>query len=188
MKEYSEKELKKILDKVYEWSVEFSKSRYFEKLTEREKQESEFVITSFAEYMYVYYGLPPEKWNEKALEECCLYTLPKKVSADDSYFKSISPVLSAFFTFLDEKNLLKNALKLRRKIRKIKKRIISNAMDPRYWGPAKRVAMTLLDAGIDITDEEELKKGLRLLQQSMGPKEDKTRSKNMKRKKKKRSF
>lgn len=38
---------------------------------------------SFTEYMY-YYGLSPEEWNEDGLEECCLYTLPRKVTADDS--------------------------------------------------------------------------------------------------------
>ena len=167
MEEYSEKKLEEILNRVYKWSIEFSKSRFFRKLTEVEKREAEFIITSFAEYMYVYHGLPPEKWNEKALEECCLYTLPRKISAGESYFKSISPVLSAFFTFLDEKNLLKNALKLKRKVRKIRERIISNGMNPRYWGPAKLFIMTLLASRIDITNEKEIKKILRLLHQSI---------------------
>jgi len=85
--------------------VEFSGSKYFEELTEEQKQESEFVFVSFTEYMYAYHGLSPEEWDEDGLEECCLYTLPRKITADKSYFESIAPVLSAFFAFLNEKKL-----------------------------------------------------------------------------------
>jgi len=74
--------LEEILDRVYEWGVEFSRSKYFEGLTEEQKKKSEFVVMSFTEYIY-YYGVSPEEWDEDGLEECCLYTLPRKVTADD---------------------------------------------------------------------------------------------------------
>ena len=53
-------------------------------MTEEQKKESEFVVMTFTKYMYSYYGLSPEEWDEDGLEECCLYTLPRKVTADDS--------------------------------------------------------------------------------------------------------
>ncbi|MEG3225537.1 MAG: hypothetical protein BME94_08555 [Methanobacteriales archaeon Met13] len=52
VEEYSDEELEEILDKVYKWGVEFSESKYFEELTEEQKQGSEFVVMSFTEYMY----------------------------------------------------------------------------------------------------------------------------------------
>jgi len=158
VEEYSDEELEEILDRVYEWGVEFSKSKYFEELTEEQKWESKFVIMSFTELMYSYHGLSPEEWDEDRLEECCLYTLPRKVTADESYFESIAPVLSAFFAFLSEKNLLKNTSKLIRKLKKIDRQIVRNARDPRNWGPAKSFVMAAKDAGVDITNEEEMQK------------------------------
>jgi len=162
VEEYSDKKLEEICDKVYKWGVEFSESKYFEELTEEQKQESEFVITSFAEYMYSYHGLSPEEWDEDGLKECCLYILPRKITADESYFKSIAPVLSAFFAFLGEKNLLKNTSQLIRKVKKIDKQIVKNAKDPKNWGIAKTFAMAAKDAGVDITDEEEMQKFMAL--------------------------
>ena len=55
VEEYSDEEMEEILDRVYEWSVEFSKSQRYEALTEEQKQESEPVIMSFTEYMYSYH-------------------------------------------------------------------------------------------------------------------------------------
>ena len=179
VEEYSDKKLEEICDKVYKWGVEFSKSKYFEELTEEQKQESEFVITSFAEYMYSYHGLSPEEWDEDGLKECCLYTLPRKITADESYFKSIAPVLSAFFAFLGEKNLLKNTSQLIRKVKKIDKQIVRNAKDPKNWGIAKTFAMAAKDAGVDITDEKEMQKFMALynMQQLVKLKRDERKTK-----------
>jgi len=158
VEEYSDEEREEILDKVYEWGAEFSKSRYFERLTEEQKQESEFLLTSFAEYMYSYEGLTPEEWDEGGLEECCLYTLPRKISAEESYFRAIAPVLSAFFSFLGEKELLKSesAANLARRVKEIDKQIIKNAADPRNWGPAKSFVMAAMRAGVDVMNQKEM--------------------------------
>jgi hypothetical protein len=176
VEEYSDEERDEILDRVYEWGVEFSTSKYFEELTEEQKQESEFVVMSFTEYMYSYQGLLPEEWNDKSggLEECCLYILPRKITADESYFRSIAPVLSAFFKFAEEKGLLRNASNLVRRIEGIDKQIIKNASNPKNWGIAKSFAMAAEDAGVDITNEEEMKKFVALynLQQAAKLKKD----------------
>jgi len=156
VEEYSDEELEEICDRVHEWGVEFSKSRYYERLTEEQKRESEFVVISFAEYMYSYHGLTPEEWDEVGIEECCLYTLPRKISADEPYYRSIAPVLAAFFAFLGGKELLKNTQQLIRRVEKIDKQIIKNARDPRNWGMAKSFVMAAKDAGVDIANEEEM--------------------------------
>jgi hypothetical protein len=167
VEEYSDEKLREILDKVYEWGVAFSKSKYFEELTEEQKQESEFVVMSLTEYMYSYHGLLPEEWDEDTLEECCLYTLPRKITADDSYFESIAPVISALFAFLNEKDILKNASLLIKRVRKIHKQIVKNARDPKNWGMAKSFAMAAIEAGVDITNEKEMQKFMALYNQRL---------------------
>jgi len=154
--EYSDEELEEILNKVHEWSVAFSESNYFEELTEEQRQESEAVVMFFTEYMYSYEGLSPEEWDEEGLEECCLDALPRKTSAGESYFRSIAPVLSAFFSFVEEKRLLRNASNLARSVKRIDKQIVKNASDPENWGSAKSFVMAAKGAGVDITNEEEM--------------------------------
>ncbi len=185
VEEYSDEKLEEILNKVYEWGVEFSKSKYFEELTEKQKQESEFVVMTFTEYMYSYHGLSPEEWNEKGLKECCLYTLPRKVVADESCFVSIAPVLSAFFAFLGEKNLLKNASQLIRKVKEIDKQILRNARNPRNWGIAKTFTMAAKDAGVDITNDEEMLEFIKLYNMQQFAKLEKNESKTSNTKSKK---
>lgn len=181
VEEYSEEEEEKILNKVYEWGVAFSASKYCEELPEEQKQESEFVVMSFTQYMYSYEGLSPEEWDEAGLEDCCLYTLPGKISADESYFRSIAPVLSAFFSFVEEKRLLRNTSNLARAVKEIDEQIVKNASDPQNWGSAKSFVMAAREAGVDITNEREMKKFLAFynLQQLARLKiDDKPRSKS----------
>jgi hypothetical protein len=165
--EYSDQDLDRILDRVSKWGAAFSESKHFEALTAEQKQESESVVMFFAEYMYSYLGLTPEKWNEPGIDECCLDVLPRKISADGSFFKAMSPVLSAFFAFLAERRLLKNAARLARKVAGIDKQVVRNAADPRNWGMAKSFVMAAQEAGVDVTNEEELNQftALRNLQQ-----------------------
>jgi len=156
--EYSDDGQDEILKKVYEWGRKFSESDYFKELTEEQKQESEFILTTFAEYMYSYHGLSPQEWDESGLEECCLDTLPRKITADESYYRSISPVLSAFFNFLGEKGILKNASNLTKAVKKIDKQIVKNSTDSSRWGMAKSMMMEARKAGVDIENESELTK------------------------------
>ena len=90
------------------------------------------------------------------LEECCLETLPRKVSTDEIYFQSIAPVLCAFFAFAEERNLLKNAATLAKRVRAIDKQIVKNASDPEHWGISKSLVRAAEDAGVDVMDEDEL--------------------------------
>lgn len=165
VEKYSDDELKKILDETYEWVKAFSESKYFQDLTEEQQDESEFIVQTFTEYMYSNNLLIPEEWDESGLEECCLDTLPRKITADESYYESIAPVLSSFFRFLGEKELLKNASKLSNKVKKIDKQIVKNSSDSSSWGMAKTMFMNAKKAGVDIENEDELKKFMYLFNQ-----------------------
>ncbi|MDO8728099.1 MAG: SEC-C metal-binding domain-containing protein [Candidatus Methanoperedens sp.] len=165
VEEYSDDELEKILDKTYDWGIAFSESKYFQDLTEEQKQESEFIVMTFIEYMYSYHLLIPEEWDESGLEKCCLDTLPRKITADESYYRSIAPVLSSFFKFSGEKGFLKNASNLARKVNKIDKQIVKNFYDPGRWGMAKSMLMAAKKAGVDIENEAELTKFMDIFNQ-----------------------
>ena len=80
--EYSDDEMEDIIQRVDDWGFKFSKSEYYDKLTEEQKQESEAVIMFFTEYMYTYHDLLPEDWDDECVEKCCLETLPRKISAE----------------------------------------------------------------------------------------------------------
>jgi len=156
--EYSDEELEEILNKIETWIKSFNDSKYFKELTEEQKEESGFIISIFAEYMYSYIGLTPKKWDESGLEECCLDILPRKVTADKSFYRSVAPVLFAFFNFLGEKRLLRKASKLAKRIKEIDAQIVKNASDSSRWGMAKSMLMGAKKAGVDLDDQNELNK------------------------------
>ena len=156
--EYSDEELDEITDRVDNWRLKFSKSEYYNMLTEEQKQESEAVISFFTEYMYTYLGQEPEDWDDRGIKECCLYTLPRKVSAKESFYMSVAPVLSTFFDYLGTQNLLRKTSKLAKRVKKLNKKIVKNGMNPRFWGPTKSIVMSAMDAGVDVTDEKEMNK------------------------------
>jgi hypothetical protein len=112
----------------------------------------------FAEYMYSYIGLTPNKWNESGLVEICLDILPGKVTADKSFYRSIAPVLFAFFNFLGEKKHLRKASKLAKKIKEIEPQIVKNSSDSSRWGFAKSMLMGARKAGVDLENEKDLNK------------------------------
>ncbi len=158
--EYSDEELEEILNKIEIWEKTFHESKYFKELTEEQQHEFEFIISIFAEHMYSYIGLTPKKWNESGLVECCLDVLPRKVTADDSFYRSIAPVLYAFFKFLGEKKLIRKASKLAKKIKEIEPQIVKNASDSSRWGFAKSMLMGARKAGVDLENEKDLNKFL----------------------------
>ncbi len=156
--EYSDEELKEILDKIETWVKTFNETEYFKELTKEQQQESGFIISIFAEHMYSYIGLTPRQWNEDGLVECCLDVLPRKVTADDSFYRSIAPVLYAFFKFLGERKLIKKSSKLAKKIKEIEPQIVKNASDSSRWGIAKSLLMGAKKSGVDPESENEMKK------------------------------
>jgi hypothetical protein len=155
-----EKTLDDILDIVCEWGKQFVKTDHFETLTDTQKQEAENVLFSYAEHMYINHGLLPDHWNSGALKEVCMNTIPEVVVADKNYFESLSPVLSAFFKFLAERNLLPAASELAETVNTLHKEIVQNASDTEHWNAAKIVGMAAQDAGVDLDNKKERKEFL----------------------------
>jgi hypothetical protein len=66
--------------------------------------------------MYNYFSLTPDEWNESAIEEICLHILPKKISGNNSVFKEVAPILIKFCSFLSDKGIITNPVKLQTKL------------------------------------------------------------------------
>ncbi len=124
--------------------------------TMAEEYADEEEYSDEAEYMYSYHGVKPEQWDEATLEECCLETLPRKISAEEPYYRAIAPVLSSYFTFLAETGRLRQGARLARAVTAMDRKIVQHAADPRYWGMAKSFTMGALKAGVDPTNEKEM--------------------------------
>ena len=99
-----------------------------------------------------YLAIAPSEWYCGAVEECCTEILPRKVSAEISFFEAIAPVLSAFFTFLEDQSLLGNGRALAEALKELGDEIVANAEDRSNWGPAKHIVMAAHEAGVDIQD------------------------------------
>lgn len=143
-------------NKVGQWIELFYQSNYFNELSGEQKINAEAIISMFADYMYIYFDLAPDEWNSEDLEECCLDIMPRKVSADEEFFISIEPVLSAFFNFAAENKLIANGSELAQGIKGLNNKIVENASNQENWGPAKSLVMAARAAGVDITNANEM--------------------------------
>jgi len=151
-----EEQLKCVLRIVDEWYDAFSGSPGFALLTESQKGDAGAVTDFFARYTYEYLGLQPREWNAAAVRECLTNILPRKVSAGLPFFESVAPVLTRFFTFLEEYGLLPCGGKLGEAAKNSHQDIIAAAGDRRNWGPAKNFVMAAHDAGVDTQDPKAL--------------------------------
>ncbi|MDA3799781.1 MAG: SEC-C metal-binding domain-containing protein [Kiritimatiellae bacterium] len=154
--EYSDKladKLEKRIEKLYE---EFTLEESFNLLSEEQQDEASFILQTFSDYMFSYHGELEKDWSPDNVELCCTETLPRKVSADESYYKAIVPVLDVFFEFLETKNVISNSKDLRKTIKSVEKDIIRNAADPSCWGLAKGMVMRAQSQGYDMFDEDEM--------------------------------
>ncbi len=154
--DYEEPDPEEMRQQVYEWAREWLQTPAFKALTDEQKGESEGVIANFTAYMYSDYDATPEQWNVADMEECCLQTLPRKISTEESYFQALAPVLASFFTFLQATGRLRHGAAMARRILGMSKKIIAVANDPRNWGMAKSFAMTAMAKGVDLTDDRQM--------------------------------
>ena len=134
----------------------FAESPEFARLSDSHQRKAGAITEFFAKYTYEYLGLSPGEWDSGAVAECCTEILPRKVSAEPSFFKAIAPVLSAFFSFLESQGHLPNGRLLAEIARDSHDEIVASANDRSNWGPAKHLVMAAYDAGVDIQNEAAL--------------------------------
>ena len=162
-------------NKIYlEWFDQFLNSSSFEKLTEEQKEQVDFILHCFGEYLEHVDASDPADWNTNNISELCLEVFPRKITAELALFECIGPVLIAFFNFLSENKMLKQAWKLSTCIKTIQADIPKEAADSRNWGMAKTFAMKALKEGVDLSDPTQNEKFIRQLNQNLNRKNNVT--------------
>ena len=144
--EDSDKNLDNIQKQMDIWYDDFSKSQYFEPLSQAEKEDVNFTISTFAEIMYNYCNEFPDEWSEDAMAEVLCDLFPRKLSIGQEFYKNVESILRAFFCFLDIKRL---TVPLKRYCRVM----IKNSKDSSNWGTAKKFVMSAMDKGVDLQDK-----------------------------------
>lgn len=96
-----------------DWTIKFLNSPYCKDLDEEQRWLCPYIVLNFVESMYIYFNLIPKEWNKETLEKWCFSILPNKVYANESFFDAISPVLTKFFSFLHDKQVITNDLNLK---------------------------------------------------------------------------
>jgi uncharacterized protein YecA (UPF0149 family) len=153
----TDEQLRAVLATVNDWHEAFSKSPAFARLSASHQRKSGAITEFFAKHTYEYLDLSPNEWDSDAVEECCTEILPRKVSAEVSFFEAIAPVLSAFFNFLEDQSLLRNGRALAEVVEDLEDEIVTNAEDRSNWGPAKHFVMAARNAGVDIQDPDAMR-------------------------------
>jgi hypothetical protein len=143
---------------ISQWGEGFCASSFFKNLSDEERQKFEDIAFFFTEMMFNCLGFTPQQWDEGSMEECCVYLFPEKISEGPEFFRCIVPVLSAFFSYLEEQNLQPHAGAMARDIKNLNERIMERSSDFDNWGMAKRFVMTARADGIDVTDAKAVRK------------------------------
>ncbi len=139
------------------WFDAFVSSPQYDRLSEIERHKAPGIVRFYTEYSFRHIGATPEQWNQSVLTECCLEILPQKMSAEHAFFRAIAPVLSGFFEFLADRNLLSQARDLSKAVAELNEEIVAASQDPRNWGPSKSFIMAAEQAGVDTCDENALR-------------------------------
>ena len=87
-----------------------------------------------------------------------LEVLPRKISAHLAFFQAVAPVLSTFFDFLPDRNLLSKAGDLSKAVAGLNEDIVAASKDERNWGPSKAFIMAAEQAGVDTCDENTVRR------------------------------
>jgi len=152
--DYSDETMENIDAMLEPWYNDFVKSSVFNKLTERAKGNSGFIIPIFGDYMYNYESETPKQWSGASVEYVLSSLFPRKISADHDTYEDVEPVLTAFFSFLSDSNHIKNAAALTKAVKKASPVMLREATDSSNWGIAKSFMMGALESGVDVEDKQ----------------------------------
>lgn len=136
------------------WIKEFENSEMFDSLNEIQQDSSNFVISTFMDYMYNYEYVQPTEWRPSNIESVCLDIVPRKITSDEETFENYGEILISYLKFLQWKNYISNAKTLIQRVEKIKHKIPIEARNPNNWGMAKSMMMSAQEQGFDLSSEE----------------------------------
>ena len=157
------------------WKEEFNNSVFYNTLNEFQKENAGFVIGTFTEFMFNYEEVEPQEWTPLNILRVCLEIVPGKISADEEIFENYGEILIQFLKFLGNENYISNSHSLAIAVEKIKDKIPIEAKNSDNWGLTKSMMMSAQKEGLDLSNEEDIKKYM--LRQQLGAMEEKNQAK-----------
>ncbi len=148
------------LDLIDTWSQEygaqFLTSEAAQKFTSYEKEKCLEVLGAFSRFCYIYEQEKPEQWTPSTVAHICENIFPEYIPEKDEFFKATLCVLIAFLQWAEKEEMIKNTASLQESIRKVEEKMLENANDVEHWNDFKVFLMTAIEAGVDISNEEEM--------------------------------
>lgn len=163
-----------LTDDLYSWEEEmqekwfdmFSETRFFEQLTEHQKENADFAIHVFTHYYMSYMDQGLLECTTDDAEYMCTDILSRKVTAERDFYEALGPIIAAFFEFMGEKEYFseKDAQKIKKHILSIQDKIVKASENPNNWGMAKSMMMRASEQGYDMSSQEDMDAFLRVQQ------------------------
>ncbi|CAN5290488.1 hypothetical protein BH10PSE19_BH10PSE19_19430 [soil metagenome] len=142
------------------YSVKFLESDIATSLSEKQRDELPFVLSSFCDFCYSYHLQKPGQWTVSTVEDVCVNIMPRKIMADDTFFSAIVPVLCNFFDWMSSENCLPDTQALKKALLSIEPRILSNTKNSNNWGIGKSILMGAAAKGYDMQNPDAIKAAL----------------------------
>jgi len=148
------------------WFGLFSKSPFFDQLDDTQKGNADFAIDVFINYLDGYIGTSLHDCDPGDAEEMCMDILPRKVSADDDFFKGLASLIATFFEFLEADGHIPegNGKAVKNALKGMDKKVLAASKDPQNWGMAKSMVMSAEAQGFDMGNEDDRNKFMQLQQ------------------------
>lgn len=120
--------------------------------------DAEFCCDNLSEFKINYADGRAGGWTAALVEGYLLDYFPRKVSADENLIAKTPELLTVFFDWAEQSQLVgkRTADAIRKRIKSRRKRFDAAARDPGNFGMAKSLFVGMQDAGIDITKQKEV--------------------------------
>ncbi len=147
------------------WVRHFQRSDYYFEMEQIDKNHSDFILSTYTQYMYNYERKKPKDWNVRASREVLLNWAPNKITAEHDLFVSYGKVLLKFFQFLEAREYLKTR-RLQELLEEVGQKIVVNSQKSSNWGTAKSFLMKAQRKGVNTENQKEMAKFMRKEQEN----------------------
>lgn len=131
----------------------FVSSKYFVDLPAKLQKTAKSDVEFFLDCLNNYEITSLKAIRRHNVKSITTELFPKKVTAPPEEFRNFVPVFTAFFSYLKDKSIIKNADGIIEEIKECEEIMVKNAADPEYYGMSKTMAMQMLKENVDVSDQ-----------------------------------
>jgi len=116
-------------------------------------EDASYIAQLLLDYVYTHEEATPEELTEPTVQDLLLDVFPRKISAEREFFEKVPVVVESFLRWMASEGILPEGQSTAEAVRGWAPGSVAAAMDPEHWGPAKRMTMEAMRAGVDPTDQ-----------------------------------